>query len=82
MVGHVRRKLSDAQPLATISTDEGTIVRVDDTHVDLVLGGTVTANWSAGEVIMDLVRIDVDPDKYLGFKLVVPVELPVTRGLT
>jgi hypothetical protein len=81
LVGHVRRKIGDAIKLADLSTDDGTIVRVDDTHIDIVLDGDVSAQWAAGTVVMDLVRVDTDPDRHLGFKLTVPVELPVTRGL-
>jgi hypothetical protein len=81
MTGHVRRKVSDADVLATLSTNDGTIVRVDDTHVDIVIGGETSASWAPGTVVLDLVRTDTDPDKYLGFILTVPVVLPVTRGL-
>lgn len=81
LAGHVRRKLGDLLPLATLSTAAASILRVDDRQIDIVLEGSVTADWQAGEVVMDLVRTDVDPDRYLGFRLTVPVVLPVTRGL-
>jgi hypothetical protein len=81
MTGHVRRKVSDAEPLATLSTSDGSIIRVDDTHIDIVIDGEVSASWAPGSVVLDLVRTDTDPDKYLGFILTVPVIMPVTRGL-
>jgi len=31
--------------------------------------------------VLDLVRIDLDPDLHLGFSLELPVLLPITRGL-
>jgi hypothetical protein len=81
ITGHVRRKVGDAVPLATLSTSTGEIARVDDTHIDIVIPGSASADWKAGTVVMDFVRTDVDPDAYLGFILTVPVVLPVTRGL-
>jgi hypothetical protein len=32
-----------------------------------------------GEVVLDLVRTDLTPDRHLGFLLEIPVVLPVTR---
>lgn len=81
ITGHVRRKVGDAAPLATLSTATGEIVRVDDRHIDITIDGDASKEWKPGTVVMDFVRTDVDPDAYLGFKLTVPVELPVTRGL-
>lgn len=81
ITGHVRRKVGDEQPLATLSTANGKIVRVDDAHIDIFIDGDLSEAWSPGSVVMDFVRTDVDPDAYLGFILTVPVVLPVTRGL-
>ena len=81
LAGHVRRKLGDPAPLTTLSTEAASILRVDDRQIDIVLEGAVTAEWPPGEVVMDFVRTDVDPDRYLGFRLTIPVVLPVTRGL-
>jgi len=81
ITGHVRRRIEDEMVLATISTANGGVVRVNSRTIDLVIAGTISRNWSAGEVVLDLVRTDTDPDSYLGFRLTVPVMRPVTRGL-
>lgn len=81
LTGHVRRKVADEVKLATLSTVNGGITRVDDRQVDIHIDPEVSADWPAGSVVMDFVRTDVDPDSYLGFILTVPVVLPVTRGL-
>jgi hypothetical protein len=81
LTGHVRHKISDTTLLATLSTTNGRIVRVDNRQVDIHIDGSVSSAWGAGSVVMDFVRTDVNPDSYLGFVLTVPVTLPVTRGL-
>lgn len=79
--GHVRRRVNDTIIMASLSTADGSIVRVDNRHIDIVLDGDVTKAWAAGTVVLDLVRTDTDPDQYLGFMLTVPVVQTVTRGL-
>ena len=81
ITGHVRRKIADAAPLVTLSTAAGQIVRVDDFRIDITIPGAASREWAPGDVVMDFVRTDVDPDAYLGFRLTVPVTIPVTRGL-
>ena len=81
LVGHVRRRSSDVKILATVSTDNGHVARVDDRSVDVTLPGAVTASWPPGTVTFDLVRTDLPSDQYLGFRLIVGVVQPVTRGL-
>jgi hypothetical protein len=80
ITGHVRRKVGDGAILITLTT-AAEIVRVDDSHIDISIPGSASADWTPGTVVMDFVRTDVDPDAYLGFILTVPVVLPVTRGL-
>ena len=79
--GHMRAKPSDAQILAVISSADGSVVRVSDYAIDLTLSPAQTAGLTPGRVMLDLVRIDLDPDLHLGFSLELPVLLPVTRGL-
>jgi hypothetical protein len=79
--GQVRRQVGDEQPLVQLSTEDGSLARVDDTHLDIIIAGDKSKDWHKGSVVMDLVRTDTDPDTYLGFQLTVPVALPVTRGL-
>ena len=79
--GHVRRRVNDTVILASLSTVDGSIVRLDSRSIDIVLTGETTKSWAAGTVVLDLVRTDTDPDQYLGFTLTVPVVLTVTRNL-
>lgn len=80
-IGHMRVKPSDAQLLAVISSTDGGVTRVSDCVIDLTLSPTQTAGLAPGRVVLDLVRIDLDPDLHLGFSLELPVLLPITRGL-
>ena len=79
--GHVRAKLEDAQILATLTSANGGLSRVTDSALDLQIGAAETARMTAGSVVVDVVRTDVDPDLHLGFALEIPVMQPVTRGL-
>ena len=79
--GHVRRQVGDDTPLCQLSTEDGSLVRVDDTHLDIIIAGDKSTNWHKGAVVMDFVRTDTVPDAYLGFMLTVPVAVPVTRNL-
>jgi len=74
----VKRSVSDATPLVTLSTGNGVDVAESNT-VTLVFDGATTVNWPIGTVTLDFVRVDLDPDAHLGFRLQVPVILPVTR---
>ncbi len=80
-IGHMRAKPSDTQILAVISSSDGSVVRVSDYVVDLTLSPAQTAGLAPGRVVLDLVRIDLDPDLHLGFSLELPVLLSITRGL-
>ena len=79
--GQLRLRASDPTVLALISTAEGGVLRVNDTILELGLRADQTAGLAPGRVVLDLVRVDVDPDLHLGFFLEIPVALPVTRGL-
>ena len=79
--GQLRLRASDPTVLALISSAEGGFLRVSDTILELALRSDQTAGLMPGRVVLDLVRIDVDPDLHLGFFLEIPVVLPVTRGL-
>lgn len=81
LAAQIRRTRADTSLLATLTSDNGGLLRVSDSEIDIVIGGSSSADWPAGEVVLDLVRTDTDPDKHLGFALRIPVVLPVTRGL-
>ena len=78
--GQLRRTVSDSAVLTTISTANGGVLRRDARTLEIVLPPEITAILSPGSVVLDLVRTDVSPDQHLGFRLDVPVSLPVTRS--
>lgn len=79
--GHVRAKPGDMDILATLTSANGGLARASDSALDLQIAATDTAGMTAGSVVVDVVRTDVDPDLHLGFALEIPVMSPVTRGL-
>mgnify|MGYP001765371542 CR=1 FL=1 len=74
----IRRTVADAEPLATLTTGNGGVVRVDDTTLDVIVAGATSAGWTAGSVVFDVVRSD-GTAQHLGFRVTVPVVMPVTR---
>ena len=78
-VGQVRPLVSTTAVLAELSTAAASVLRLDVRTLEIVLTPDVTANLAPGMVVLDLVRIDLTPDRHLGFVLEVPVALPVTR---
>lgn len=78
-VGQVRSAITAATVMAELSSAAGSVLRVDDHTLEIVLAPAVTANLAPGMVVLDLVRTDLTPDRHLGFVLEVPVALPVTR---
>lgn len=81
VVAHVRYRTKDTNPLTTLSTFNQKITRVSDSTISITIPGVDSVNWTPGEVVMDLARVDDDPDTYVGVKLTIPTKLPVTRGL-
>jgi hypothetical protein len=78
-VGQVRSAITTATVVAELSTAAGSVLRVDNRTLEIILAPEVTANLAPGMVVLDLVRADLTPDRHLGFVLEVPVVLPVTR---
>jgi hypothetical protein len=79
--GQLRTRASDPAVLTTITSDAGGVLRVSDKVLELALRPDQTAGLAPGKVVLDLIRVDLDPDLHLGFFLEIPVMLPVTRGL-
>lgn len=75
----IRRKAEDETALATLTTAAGHITRVDDTSIEVMLPGAMSANWSGGKVVMDIVRTDLSQNVHLGFDLEIPVKRSITR---
>ena len=78
-VGQVRSAISTATVVAGLSTAAGSVLRVDNRTLEIVLPPDVTASLAPGGIVLDLVRTDLTPDRHLGFVLEIPVVLPVTR---
>ena len=79
ITAHVRRQVSDASPVATLSTGTGTIHRDSDTQLTLSMTAEQTALMQPGSVVTDLVRTDGPAHAYMGLQLTIPVAVPVTR---
>lgn len=77
----VRRDPAVEDILATMTTANGGIIWIDESTLALKLVGTATVGWPKRNAYIDVVRTDVTPHEHLGFTLVVPVIIPVTRGL-
>ena len=73
------RDTVDGPVKATLSSEAGSIFRVDSTSIELVLFGPVTTNWTAGTVVMDVIRTDLTQKVHLGFDLQIPVKRTITR---
>jgi hypothetical protein len=80
LAAHVRAKVSDNTIIATLTTANGGLTRISDTVVEITIPPAATAGLSAGSVVMDMVRTDLEPDRHLNFTLEIPVVRPVTRG--
>jgi len=77
--GQVRSTISAAAVLAELSTAMGSVLRLDVRTLEIILAPAITAEFTPGMVVLDLVRTDLTPDRHLGFLLEIPVALPVTR---
>ena len=77
----VRVRLSDAAPIATLTSAAGDLIRKSDTTLEIRMAPAITIQLQVGSVLVDVVRTDLTPPKHLSFFLEIPVALPVTRGL-
>ena len=78
-VGQLRASITAASVLAELSSAAGSILRLDDHTMEIILAPELTAGLSPGGIVLDLVRTDLTPDRHLGFLMEIPVALPVTR---
>lgn len=81
LAAQLRAKVSDATVIATLTTQNGELLRKSDTVVEIVIAPEASAGLSAGSVVLDMVRTDLVPPRHLQFTLEIPVVRPVTRGL-
>lgn len=77
---HVRDLDTDLL-LATLTTANGKLTRIDSRNLDVSLSASDSTAWVTERVVFDIVRTDVNPKEYLGIKIQLYVENPVTRGL-
>ena len=81
LAAQLRGKVSDTTVIATLTTQNGGLVRKSDTVVEIVIAPEASAGLVAGSVLLDMVRTDLVPPRHLQFTLEIPVVRPVTRGL-
>ena len=81
LVAQVRLKPSAPDVLATLRTQDGTLMRQSDCLLSLTIRAHDTSRFEPGSVVLDMARIDASPALPLGFLLEIPVMLPLTRGL-
>jgi hypothetical protein len=77
----IRRQAKDPA-LATLTTENGGVVRINSRSLELVLPGDASADWEQGQVLIDVVRVAPEPKRNLGFRLTVPVKQSITRDFT
>lgn len=70
--------LSDVT-LAALTTENGGITRINSFTLRILVPASATAGMKPGKVFIDVARVDRDPPEHLGFRLEVPVRMPVTR---
>ncbi|MDR3502866.1 MAG: hypothetical protein P4L79_09810 [Legionella sp.] len=75
---YVKQTSDYSTVLAKLSTANGNFVAVDTQNLIVTIPGTLTANLNVSQIVFDLIRTDVSPHAYVGLKLTVPVEQPVT----
>lgn len=75
----VRAYVGAREPAGTLTSEDGTLVRVDDDTVELRLSGEVTGRIGNSSAVLDLVRTDVSPDQWVGVQVQLPVVEPVTQ---
>ena len=81
LAGQLRAKVGASTPAATLSTENGGILRLSDRVAELVVTAAATSRLAPGSAVLDLVRTDLVPPRHLAFVLEIPVIRPVTRGL-
>lgn len=79
LYSHVRAEPSSPTVLATLRSDQATLIRVNSTTIDIVIPGLASVGWEVHrEVSLDIIRHNgVAPD-HMGFSLTIPVRKPIT----
>jgi hypothetical protein len=66
--------------VSTLSTDDGSIIRIDDDTIELRIPATATTLLTNTVAQVDVVRTDTSPDQWLGLQLTLPVVQPITAA--
>ena len=80
-LAELRTSPSSPQLLATLRSETGGFVRINNREMDLVLTPPQTSVLPLGRVVLDIIRTDLDPLQHLGLFLELPVLQPVTRDI-
>lgn len=78
----VRQTAGAPWVIATLTSGEGHLTRVDDQTIRVAFTSAHTALMRGSSVVLDFVRTDTDPDQYLNAQATLPVTLPATRDLS
>ncbi len=82
ITAHVRVTPLSSVILATLTTANGGVTRVSDTEIDIALTAAQTGTMKQGTVVVDFVRTTPSPTEHLGFRMTIPVGIPVTQGVS
>ena len=75
----VRRAPAVDDVLVELTTANGRINLVDANTIDIFIRDVDSDGWPDRKVYIDVVRTDLEVKNHLGFLLIVPVRVPVTR---
>lgn len=64
--------------LATCTTQDGSLVRVADDQLRVVLPANASRTWTVKKVRFDVVRTDTTPDQYIPVRFTVTVDRSIT----
>lgn len=73
------RRQADSAVLATLTTANGYIGRLDDNQIRITIPASSTAAMVVGNVTFDVARTDTSPATYVGLRVTVPVTAPFTQ---
>ena len=82
LAGQLRARVGASAVAATLTTENGGILRLSDRVVELVLPAAATSQLAPASAVLDLVRTDLVPPRHLAVMLEIPVVRPVTRGVS
>jgi len=74
----VRSSLLTVGIAGTLSTADGSIIRVDDDTIDLHMTAATTAAIESDFAVLDFARTDLSPPEWVGVQIELPVIVPAT----